>query len=233
MLVSALDIQSGTDRSFVKAFEEILRPLGIYLSQVPADLRLEQDDIESVSSFSPFQDPSHASRRPLMCLGLCTNLRKYLVEHLKIVREGAESLIDEYLLRYYAEEWNKYTTGATYINRLFTVLNRHWLALVQWKQNVLDRIQSENAKLSSAMIGRIEKERNGETIDQTLLRKVIDSFVSLGINEVGSNKQSLDMYEEHFQAPFIAATENYYRQESVGLLIANSVSDYLKKVEER
>ncbi|KAL5524714.1 CDC53_3 [Sanghuangporus sanghuang] len=138
-----------------------------------------------------------------MCLGLCTNLRKYLVEHLKIVREGAESLIDEYLLRYYAEEWNKYTTGATYINRLFTGLNRLWvnhikgarrkgiytvylLALVQWKQNVLDRIQSENAKLSNAMIGRIEKERNGETIDQTLLRKAIDSFVSLGINEDSS-----------------------------------------------
>ena len=31
------------------------------------------------------------------------------------------------LLRYYAAEWDRYTTGANYLNRLFTYLNRYWV----------------------------------------------------------------------------------------------------------
>jgi Cullin, a subunit of E3 ubiquitin ligase len=31
------------------------------------------------------------------------------------------------LLRYYADEWYRYTRGANYLNRLFTYLNRYWV----------------------------------------------------------------------------------------------------------
>lgn len=31
------------------------------------------------------------------------------------------------LLRYYASEWDRYTRGANYLNRLFTYLNRYWV----------------------------------------------------------------------------------------------------------
>ena len=34
---------------------------------------------------------------------------------------------DEALLRYYVKEWDRYTNGATYVHRLFTYLNRHWV----------------------------------------------------------------------------------------------------------
>ena len=73
---------------------------------------------------------------------LYNHLIKYFVGHLKSIREvrclrihpvaltpsqHAETLQDEALLKYYAEEWDRYTTGANYINRLFTYLNRHWV----------------------------------------------------------------------------------------------------------
>ena len=41
--------------------------------------------------------------------------------------QASDNLVDEALLRYYAQEWDRYTTGANYINRLFTYLNRHWV----------------------------------------------------------------------------------------------------------
>ncbi len=41
--------------------------------------------------------------------------------------QTAGSLQDEELLRYYASEWHRYTTGANYLNRLFTYLNRYWV----------------------------------------------------------------------------------------------------------
>jgi cullin 1 len=66
-----------------------------------------------------------------------------------------------------------------------------------------------------------------------LVKKVVDSFVSLGIDESDLNKASLDNYKEHFEIPFLTATEAYYKLESESFLAENTVSDYLKKAEER
>lgn len=59
------------------------------------------------------------------------------------------------------------------------------------------------------------------------------STVSLGLDESDTNKASLEVYKEHFEAPFIAATEKYYKTESESFLAENTVSDYLKRAEER
>jgi cullin 1 len=79
----------------------------------------------------------------------------------------------------------------------------------------------------------IECHRNGETIDQGLVKKVLDSFVSLGIDEIDLDKISLENYKEHFEIPFLVATGAYYKNESDSFFVENSVSDYVKKVEER
>ncbi|KAG9308456.1 Cullin [Chiua virens] len=188
----------------------------------------------------------------LMGSDLYSNLIQYFVTHLKGLNEERQSdaVHDEALLRYYAAEWDRYKTGAYYINRVFTFLNRHWtkrerdegrkgvypvyiLALVQWKSNFFLQVQSKNGKLAGAILRLIERQRNGESIDQGLVKTVVDSFVSLGLDESDINKASLDVYKEHLEAPFLEATEKYYQQESEAFLAERSVSDYLKKVEER
>ncbi|KAF8073803.1 Cullin [Lyophyllum atratum] len=186
----------------------------------------------------------------LMGSDLYNNLIRYFVTHLKSLREKTDALQDEDLLRYYAAEWDRYTTGANYINRLFTYLNRHWvkrerdegrkgvypvytLALVQWKNNLFIPVQQKHMKLASAILRLIETQRNGDTIDQGLVKKVVDSFVSLGLDDSDPNKACLDIYKEHFETPFIEATEAYYKKESEAFLAESSVSDYLKKAEER
>ncbi|TCD69043.1 hypothetical protein EIP91_009106 [Steccherinum ochraceum] len=186
----------------------------------------------------------------LMGSDLYNNLIRYFVTHLKSLRDASDNLQDEALLRYYAQEWDRYTTGANYINRLFTYLNRHWvkrerdegrkgvypvytLALVQWKTNFFLHVQSKHQKLAGAILRLIERQRNGESIDQGLVKKVVDSFVSLGLDEGDIMKVSHDVYREHFEQPFLDGTEKYYRQESETFLAENSVPDYLKKAEER
>lgn len=186
----------------------------------------------------------------LMGSDLYNHLIKYFTAHLKGLRDASDNLQDEALLRYYAKEWDRYTTGANYINRLFTYLNRHWvkrekdegrkgvytvytLALVQWKQNFFLHIQGKNQKLANAVLRLIENQRNGETIDVGLVKKVVDSFVSLGLDDSDSNKATFDVYKEHFETPFINATEKYYKHESESFLAENSISEYLKKAEER
>ncbi|KAG6918745.1 hypothetical protein DXG01_011936 [Tephrocybe rancida] len=185
----------------------------------------------------------------LMGSDLYNNLIRYFVQHLSSLQETANALQDEELLRYYAAEWDRYTTGANYINRLFTYLNRHWvkrerdegrkqvypvytLALVQWNGKLFNAVQKDT-NLANAILRLIESQRNGETIDQGLVKKVIDSFVSLGLDDTDPNKACLDVYKEHFEKPFIQATDAYYKKESKAFLADNSLPDYLKKAEER
>lgn len=94
-------------------------------------------------------------------------------------------------------------------------------------------IQNKQQKLAGAVLRLIERQRNGETIDQGLVKKVVDSFVSLGLDESDINKVSYEIYKEHFEQPFLEATEKYYRKESETFLAENNVQDYLKKAEER
>ncbi|KAG6895787.1 hypothetical protein C0992_012574 [Termitomyces sp. T32_za158] len=201
----------------------------------------------------------------LMGSDLYNNLVRYFVLHLKTLRENAEGLQDEALLRYYAREWDRYTTGANYINRLFTYLNRHWvkrerdegrrqaypvytvrkhsgpplnlthlaqLALLQWNTNLFTPIQQNNARLTNAVLRMIERERNGDSIDQGLVKKVVHSFVSLGLDDTDLNSECLNVYGESFEHPFLDATVAYYRRESRAYLDTHNIPDYLKKAEE-
>ncbi|KXN86112.1 Cullin-1 [Leucoagaricus sp. SymC.cos] len=181
---------------------------------------------------------------------LYNKLSGYFVQHFQPMMEKSENLQDVELLRYYAAEWDRYTTGANYLNRLFTYLNRYWvkrerdegkkgvyqvytLALAQWKTYFFAHIQKDNAKLTNAVLRLITQQRNGELIDQGLVKKVVDSFVSLGLDNSDPNKECLDVYRDQFENSFLSATETYYKAESEAFLAENSVSDYLKKAEER
>jgi cullin 1 len=105
--------------------------------------------------------------------------------------------------------------------------------LAQWKTHFFVPIQRDNTKLASAVLRLIERQRNGEVIDQTLVKKVVVSFVSLGLDNADPNKECLDVYKEHFETPFIDATDHYYKKESEAFLAENTVSEYLKKAEDR
>ncbi len=88
-------------------------------------------------------------------------------------------------------------------------------------------------KLTAAVLKLIEKQRNGDTIESDLVKKVIDSFVALGLDDVDTQRQNLEVYRDAFQKPFLEATETYYSQESTSFLADNSVTEYMKKAETR
>lgn len=57
--------------------------------------------------------------------------------------------------------------------------------------------------------------------------------MSLGLDESDAQRSNLDVYNESFQEHFIAATQAYYKAESAEFVANNSVSDYMKKAEDR
>ncbi|UZJ57324.1 hypothetical protein CBS101457_006644 [Exobasidium rhododendri] len=185
----------------------------------------------------------------VMGADLYSHLTSYFQQHLRGIRKGADNLNEESLLKYYATEWDRYTSGANFVHRLFTYLNRHWvkrekdegkknvytvytLSLVQWKEHMFKHVKSKQ-RLANALLKQIEKQRNGEVIETSLVKKVVDSFVSLGLDESDTTKQNLEVYRADFEKLFLQATELYYKAESDAFVVENSVVDYMKKAETR
>lgn len=174
---------------------------------------------------------------------LYRSLHQYLSEHCKALREVSSrpsvpvgeaseltrqecaNLSDIELLRFYAKKWETYTRGATYVNKLFAYLNKHWvkrekdegrkevytvytvslnrftprnhnrervaertrltlgsqLGLVAWKHNFFSYFsQSKDiSQLTQALLRQIEAQRNGEEVDQTLMKGIIQSYGEL------------------------------------------------------
>ncbi|ERT01595.1 cullin 1 [Sporothrix schenckii 1099-18] len=178
---------------------------------------------------------------------LYEKLTEYLADHLTGLRLEAEHHSGEALLAFYIREWDRYTVAAKYIHHLFRYLNRHWvkreidegkrnvydvyiLHLVQWRSILFDKISSS---VMDAVLSLVERQRNGETIEYLQIKQVLESMVSLGLDENDASKTTLDTYRYHFERPFIAATKKYYQEESSQFVGKNSVVEFMKKAESR
>lgn len=75
----------------------------------------------------------------------------------------------------------------------------------------------------------IEKQRNGETVDQALIKKVIDSLVSLGDDEEDPQKESLDVYKLQFETPYVKTTMKYIKTSLEARLTEMSAYDFVEE----
>jgi cullin 1 len=183
----------------------------------------------------------------LMGSDLYQNLQRYLERHLYTIRENSTQYMDENLLRYYTRHWEKYTTASSYVHHVFRYLNRHWvkreidegrktvydvytLTLVSWREHMFKHVERH---VMTAVLKLIERQRNGETVETGLVKSVVESFVALGLDDADSSKSTLDVYKDHFERPFVEASEVYYKKESEKFVSENSVTDYMKKAETR
>ncbi|ESA43090.1 hypothetical protein GE21DRAFT_6732 [Neurospora crassa] len=193
--------------------------------------------------------PGIGAQRGAHLLGedLYKKLANYLTDHLKHLVSEAEAHKDEALLAFYIREWQRYTNAAKYIHHLFKYLNRHWvkremdegkkniydvytLHLVQWRDVLF---QAVSKKVMDAVLKLVERQRLGETIEYTQIKQVVDSFVSLGMDEGDNTKTTLEVYRYHFERPFLEATKVFYQNESKQFVAENSVVEYMKKAEAR
>ncbi|TGZ77072.1 Cullin-domain-containing protein [Ascodesmis nigricans] len=189
----------------------------------------------------------HRGAAHLLGEDLYKNLIEYLNSHLEGLKQESSKHVDEALLSYYIREWNRYTTAAKYINHLFKYLNRHWvkremdegkkniydvytLHLVQWGSQFFTAVQKH---VMDSVLKQVEKQRNGETIETAMVKSIVDSFVSLGLDENDSSKSTLEVYRKYFETPFLEATTLYYQLESKQFVAENSVVEYMKKAETR
>ncbi|KAK0421218.1 hypothetical protein QR680_015120 [Steinernema hermaphroditum] len=174
----------------------------------------------------------------------------------------------EDLLKYYTESWRDFAFSSKVVDGLFRYLNRHWikremdegnssvyetyvLALVMWKHKLFE---DNNESVTQAVLQLIERERNGEGINSSLISGVVDSYVELGLNEGQIQEQSstlptfqnfpncsgsqdlqnrLKVYLDRFEIKLLNETRDYYRLEAEAFIQSNTMTEYMKKVEQR
>lgn len=160
----------------------------------------------------------------------CQELYRHLAEYRKLE-----------LLTAYLKIWTQYTTGITYVHKIFDYLHRYWvpknkqqhgaeeittLALNTWREKLFNKCKDH---IQDALLDQITRERKGEKIDHSNLRQVINSYVRMGTNK----NTPLEVYKTEFEKAFIQKTKEFYTLESSEFLRSNGCALYMSKVDTR
>jgi len=70
---------------------------------------------------------------------------------------------------------------------------------------------------------QIDKEREGEQIDRSLLKNALDIFVEIGLGEA-------DPYQQDFEVYLLDDTAEYYKSKATEWIEIDSCPDYMVKV---
>ncbi|KAI3639288.1 hypothetical protein MIR68_002818 [Amoeboaphelidium protococcarum] len=241
------DIESGVDQIMTRLQQGLSynRYMGLYTSVYN----------HCTMSRIPVSSNSQVVRGPnLMGEFLYEQLSLYLKNHLVGLQTRSQQFVGDELLKFYSEEWQRFTRAALYINRIFNYLNRHWvkrqtdegnknvydvytLCLVSWRDFLFMNIHS---KVTAAMLSLIERHRLNPGVLQTtqhadiaLLKTITSSYSMLGLDEVETSRKTLDVYKKYFQDAFIAASKEWYRVMAEQFMQQNGVLEYMKMAEAR
>ena len=140
---------------------------------------------------------------------------------------------DEFMLRELVKRWANHKVMVRWLSRFFHYLDRYFIArrslpplnevgLTCFRDLVYIELK-DNAK--DAIITLIDKEREGEQIDRSLLKNVLDIYVEIGMGQ-------MENYEQDFEAHLLQDTGAYYSRKASNWILEDTCPDYMLKSEE-
>lgn len=181
------------------------------------------------------------------CYNMCTQRSPYNFSEQLYERHGAtfdaylehnvlpslERAHDEFFLQELVKRWQNHKLMNKWMSRFFMYLDRYYVkhhslpTLEEAGLQSFDRVvfQKVKGRVKWAMLELIEKERNGEIIDTTLMRNCVEIFEVMGM-------KSLDVYQTHLETELVQVSATYYERKSAAWLSEDSTPVYLQKVDD-
>ncbi|CAH8349616.1 unnamed protein product [Eruca vesicaria subsp. sativa] len=161
--------------------------------------------------------------------GFIATMTGHLKEKAKIIESAQGGAFLEELNK----KWNEHNKALEMIRDILMYMDRtyiestkkphvHPMGLILWKDNVVHSPKIHK-RLLNTLLDLVQKERVGEVIDRGLVRNVTKMFMDLGEG----------VYQEDFEKPFLEASSEFYKVESMEFIEACDCGDYLKKAEKR
>lgn len=136
------------------------------------------------------------------------------------------------LMKELLHRWSNHKIYVKWMDRFFTYLDRYYVKLqsVEPLSNrgyiIFHQLVFEECKKDTrnALLRVINLERQGEHIDQDLVKGIIEMFIDLGLG-------SPNVYNTEFEESFLPASSDYFVRQASGWLSEDSFPEYLRKAE--
>jgi len=136
------------------------------------------------------------------------------------------------LLQELKHRWTNHQIMNKWLKKFFTYLDRYYVkhhSLPTLEQAGLQHFKAEiymNSKenSTSAIISLIDEEREGEIIEKSLVKSIVELYESMGMG-------SLDAYTNDLEQPLLEGTRSFYGRKREDWIAKDSTPDYMIKAE--
>ena len=136
------------------------------------------------------------------------------------------------LLNELKHRWSNHLIMNKWLKKFFTYLDRYYVkhhslptleeaGLRHFKEEIYQNVKEIT---TAAIISLIDEEREGEIIDKTLVKSIVELYEKMGMG-------CLDSYTNDLEQPLLDATRAYYARKREDWIAKDSTPDYLIKVE--
>jgi cullin 1 len=141
--------------------------------------------------------------------------------------KGGNILLQELKVR-----WTNHQIMNKWLKKFFTYLDRYYVkhhtlptltqaGLKAFRTTIFDETKQG---ITDAILNLINAEREGEIIDKSLVKAIVELYESMGIG-------SLDTYNTDLEVPMLEAAREFYAKKQQDWLASDSTQDYLDMVE--
>ncbi|CAN8062964.1 unnamed protein product [Agarophyton chilense] len=139
---------------------------------------------------------------------------------------------EESMLRELRRRWSNHKLMVKWVTRTFSYIDRYYVkrneepslehaGYMCFRVEVFENIVASARK---AALNIVQRERDGDNVDRSLLRGVLDIFVEMGMGK-------LDVYTAEWEAPFLEETADFYRRTSAKWAEEDSFPDFMRKAD--
>jgi cullin 1 len=155
----------------------------------------------------------------------------------EVVMKALKTKNGEFLLKELDVRWKNHDIMVRWMARFFNYLDRYYIqrhsfaslkdvGMMCFREKVYKQLA---VAMKDAALSLIDKEREGEQIDRTLMKSIVSIFVQMGLEP---SSEPMQAYELDFETPMLNVSASHYKRQAATWIEEESCPNYLIKAEQ-